>query len=144
MDGIHEFNKYLSAAMCQALCQLLVIEMCKITSLSLRQSTNAQCTIIYDLCMNEKCHENMLKVKKDLREEKGQHGCRRIQGEHKSSVRTRNNQCWKDRAGLYGPCKGFCHSPRSTEKAFEGLYERVCMCVCTRVGGNMCVCQCIK
>lgn len=114
-------------------------EMCKIASLSLRQSTSAQCTTIYDLCMNEKCHENMLRVKKDLHEEKGQHGCRRIQGEHKSRVRTRNNQRWKDHAGLYGPRKGFCHSPRSTEKAFERLYERVCTCVCVHMLEVTCV-----
>lgn len=89
-----------------------------------------------DLCMNERCHENKSRVKKDLREEEGPHGWRRMQGEHKSKVKTRNNQCWKDYAGLYRPREDVCHSLKALKKPLKD---------CEREkerdrGMNVCVC----
>lgn len=71
-----------------------------------------------DLRINERCHENKSRVKKDLREEEGPHGWRRMQGEHKSKVKTRNNQRWKD-YGLYRPCEDICHSLKALKKPLK-------------------------
>ena len=84
----------------------------------IRQTTNARCAC--DQWINEKCQENVSIVKKDLCEEEGHEGQRKVQAEHKSQVRRRKSQCWKDHADLYLPHKDFTK-------------EKKCVCVCVCV-----------
>ena len=90
----------------------------------IRQTTNARCAC--DQWINEKCQENVSIVKKDLCEEEGHEGQRKVQAEHKSQVRRRKSQCWKDHADLYLPHKDFTK-------------EKKCVCVCVCVCARVCV-----